>query len=95
MAARAAEELTSKSYDSTVGGALQDPPGAAGSIPFHDANYSTSFTYRGNPTYVTSLGTSTRSAYQTTGVTYQAQNWVGTLDIRHVTVFNCGLRIYG
>jgi RHS repeat-associated protein len=71
--------LTSRSYDSTVCGALQDPPGAPSSIPFHDSTYSTSYTYRGNPTYVTNLGTSTCFAYQTTGVMYQAQNGVGTV----------------
>jgi hypothetical protein len=59
--------LASNTYDSSVCGALQDPPGAPGSIPFHDANYSTSFIYRGNPTYVTTLGTSACAAYQTTG----------------------------
>jgi len=71
--------LASNTYDGTGCGVLQDPPGAPGSIPFHDANYSTSFTYRGNPTSVTNLGTSTCYAYQTTGVMYQMQNAAGPL----------------
>ena len=71
--------LASNSYDGITCGALQDPPGAPSSIPFHDANYSTSFTYRGNPTSVSTPSASMCYAYQTTGVTYQAQNAAGTL----------------
>ena len=65
--------LASVSYDGTTFGALQDVPGLA----LHDnANYGTSFTYRGNPTTSYHLGDAgnTSYAYQISGIPYQMQH---------------------